>query len=207
MSLTLDEAARILGKSYRQVRYMIQNGEISATKSDGRWIIDDLPRSPGQTQAAQRKQARMVEVVEESLALPASGDRKRYSLRDLRAFQIGSDIYRESVQCFGKEHDACAALQQMLEHIARGCHRYRSEDKAIEYKIARDHASRAACAFALTVAVDGVSEAQALLDQVEQNLMAALAGLMRRMERPRKRTARTKPSDANEATPAKEAEA
>ena len=40
MQLTLSEAAAVLGKSERQVRYLISQGKLGASKSAGRWVID-----------------------------------------------------------------------------------------------------------------------------------------------------------------------
>ena len=40
MQLTLRQAADKLGKSIRQVRYMIQLGQLAATKFGGEWHID-----------------------------------------------------------------------------------------------------------------------------------------------------------------------
>ncbi len=38
MRLTLAEAAQRLGKSERQLRYKIEQGQITATKRGGRWL-------------------------------------------------------------------------------------------------------------------------------------------------------------------------
>ncbi|MBU0755808.1 MAG: helix-turn-helix domain-containing protein, partial [Planctomycetes bacterium] len=45
MNLTLKEAATLLGRSPRQLRYMIRAGKITALKKDGYWRIEstDLP--------------------------------------------------------------------------------------------------------------------------------------------------------------------
>jgi hypothetical protein len=40
MLLSLPEAARRLGKSERQVRYLIRNGQVPAQKTGGRWMVD-----------------------------------------------------------------------------------------------------------------------------------------------------------------------
>ncbi len=40
MKLSLAETATVLGKSQRQVRYMIQNGKLEAAKRGGRWQIE-----------------------------------------------------------------------------------------------------------------------------------------------------------------------
>jgi excisionase family DNA binding protein len=44
-SLSLAEAATVLGKSERQVRYMINNGRLKAVKIGGSWVVEssDLP--------------------------------------------------------------------------------------------------------------------------------------------------------------------
>ncbi|AUB82206.1 helix-turn-helix domain-containing protein [Candidatus Thiodictyon syntrophicum] len=39
MQLTLEQAAERLGKSVRQVRYLIQSGVLPAAKTGGRWLI------------------------------------------------------------------------------------------------------------------------------------------------------------------------
>ena len=64
MELTVRDAARILGKSERQVRYLIQTGRLSANKRDGQWKIsrDDLPRSKGQQRAERHKAERASDV-------------------------------------------------------------------------------------------------------------------------------------------------
>jgi excisionase family DNA binding protein len=155
MLLTLVQAAELLGQSRRQIRYLIKTGRLPAVKVGGHWRIDSerLPRSPGQRAAAERKQQHLVEVVEEALSLPSASDRKRYSVRDLRAFQIGAAIYRDAAARLAADHPAIQSLRQALEHVALGCHRFRQEDKVSEYQTARDHASRAAC----TLAIDATS--------------------------------------------------
>ena len=47
MQLTLEQAATRLGKSLRQVRYMIKSQRLPAQKVGGRWMVDsaDLPLS------------------------------------------------------------------------------------------------------------------------------------------------------------------
>jgi excisionase family DNA binding protein len=44
----IEQAAERLGKSVRQVRYLIQTGALRANKTGGRWLIDaaDLPLRP-----------------------------------------------------------------------------------------------------------------------------------------------------------------
>lgn len=187
MMLTLQQAANKLGKTRRQVLYLIQHGKLRSRKVGSHWRVhsDDLPLSPGQVQATERKQMRLANAVDDTLGLPAVR-RRRYSIKDLCAFQIGAPVLGATVAALGPEHEASKSLRLTLEELARGCHRYDSRDKASAYRSARDAASRAACELAL---VKDVDTAPQLLDTVEQELMAALAGLLRRLERRANRSA------------------
>ena len=51
MQLTLDQAATRLGKTARQIRYLIQSERLSAKKVGGRWVIEskDFPLSEGRS--------------------------------------------------------------------------------------------------------------------------------------------------------------
>ena len=53
MQLTIDQAAIRLGKTARQVRYLIQSERLPARKVGGRWVIEseNLPLSEGQEKA------------------------------------------------------------------------------------------------------------------------------------------------------------
>lgn len=166
MKLTLQQAADELGKSLRQIRYLIKLGKLPATKIGGRWYVDSdgLPRTPGQVAAHERKQARLLAVVEDTLGLPPPEQRRRYSLKDLRAFQIAALLYREAAAALDANHPACRALRDTLEALARGCHRYADADKAAAYREARDAASKAACELALA----DTTGAGELLERLEQ---------------------------------------
>ena len=56
MKLSLSQAAEQLGKTRRQIRYMIQEGRLEASKEGGRWSVDSgaLPLD-GPRQAAQAR--------------------------------------------------------------------------------------------------------------------------------------------------------
>jgi len=184
MLLTIEEAAARLGKSVRQVRYLIETNSLPAEKSGKRWVIDseNLPLSEGQQRAVDRKERQLRAAVEEGLGLSDSEERKpRYSVRDLKAFQIALPIQRRAVEHLGGDHPATLALHQVLEYLARGCHRFEHSDKAEAYRQARDAASFAVCELVLC----GSKEADELIVTIEQELMAALAGLLRRLERRR----------------------
>ncbi len=182
MQLSLEQAAGRLGKSTRQIRYLIQQERLKAQKVGGRWVIDseDLPLSQAQTQAVERKERQLRAAVEKGLDLPAESERQpRYSVRDLKAFQLALPIQRKALEQFGAEHPVTLSLRQVLEQLALGCHRFEYRDKAEAYRQARDAASLAVCELVLCAS----QEADELLTGIEQELMAALAGLLRRVER------------------------
>lgn len=182
MHLTLAEAAARLGKSERQVRYMIQKGSLPATKIGGRWTVDssNLPLSEGQREAMARKEQQLRIAVEEGLGLPASGGRRpRFSVNDLKAFQITLSAHRHAVEHLGSEQPATLALRTVLAELSRGCHRFEHRDKAAAYRAARDAASLAVCELVLL----GGEVAEELVKTLEQELMSAMAGLLRRLER------------------------
>lgn len=180
MDLSLPEVAARLGKSARQIRYMIKNGELTARKLGNRWFIDSatLPGSRGQDKAKQRQERQLRSAVEDGLGLTDDSARKRYSVHDLKAFQIALPVFDVVTERLGAEHPATAAMDAVLEHLTEGCHRYDYGDKAVSYRNARDAASRAV--FRLIASKHEC--AAALVTEIEQNLMAALAGLIRRLE-------------------------
>lgn len=185
MKLTLEQTAAHLGKSPRQVRYMIEQRTLPAEKIGGRWFIDSdhLPAAaPQQAKVQTRKQQRFSNALEDALEIDKATTR-RYSFRDLKAFQIGLPLYRQTCAAFSEEHPAAQALRRMLEQLAMGCHRFERNDKVLAYRTARDQASLAVCELALEESPAAVK----LMDGLEQDLMAALAGLMRRHEGRRQR--------------------
>lgn len=194
MELSLEDAATKLGKSVRQIRYLVKLGRMPARKVGGRWLVQVTTggtsdeagpeglRSP-KRQTAQRKREALRAAVEDALALPPSN--RRYSLRDLKAFQLGLPLYQQALAMLGTDHGASRALRQMLELLSRGCHRFDTADKAEAYRAARDAASQAVCELLLFP----TTGSEALVDGIEQELMAALAGLLRRLA-PRKQQGR-----------------
>lgn len=182
MKLTLEQAAARLGKSVRQVRYLIKMKRLTARKFAGRWVIEseDLPLSEPQVRAVERKERQLRAAVEQGLGLPDESERPpRYSVRDLKAFQVALPIQRKAADRLGAEHPATVELRHALECLTRGCHRFEHSDKAEAYRQARDAASQAVCELVLSENAD----ADALVTHIEQDLMAALAGLLRRVDR------------------------
>jgi excisionase family DNA binding protein len=185
MELSLTDAARLLGKSPRQVRYLIKNGKLTATKDGARWRIqsEDLPLSEGQLRARARKAQDARDLVEQALGPHGRLADKRYSVRDLRAFQAGAPLLPRLTEALGTDHPATTALRDALVALAQGCHRYHDTDKRDAYHLAREHASRATA----LVLLSGQDAATDLADGLEHQLMPAITGLVRRTERPGRR--------------------
>lgn len=173
----------MLGKSPRQVRYMLQQNELKAHKADGRWVFkrEDLPLSPTQQEARTKKAEALADIVQDALAPHTKPARKRYSVRDMAAFQVGKPQLTELCELLGAQHPAARALEEALILVTQGCHRFEPRDKLDAYRQARSHAA-AAVARLLLQEEARCLELGALM---EEELLPALAGLVRQSERPR----------------------
>ena len=179
MDLSLTQAAQLLGQSRRQVEYLIKTGRLTARKEGARWLVrdSDLPLSPGQRQAAERKSAALHAVAEEVLGERAP--RTRYSVMDLKAFRAALSAFGDGRRDLPQDHPALALLRAVLDDLAVGCHRFEHRGKAEAYGRARDGTSRAVCA----LLIEPPAGAEALVELLEQTLLPAISGLMRRAER------------------------
>jgi hypothetical protein len=185
MQLTLEQTATRLGKSQRQVLYMIRQNRLPAKKIAGRWFVEstDILQNDQQRRRSEHKERQLRAAVEEALDLSEDDLKTRYSVRDLKAFQIALPIYRKLCEELSDTHPAVQALRRVLEHLCRGCHRFARAEKAESYHAARDAASLVICELVLADS----PAAEPLIHTLEQDLMAALAGLMRRMDGRRRR--------------------
>jgi len=79
MQLSLAEAATLLGKLLRQVRYMIKCGQLEAAKVDGRWLINEaaIPLTAAQRGAIETRAATAREAFERRIG--EAGERRRLS--------------------------------------------------------------------------------------------------------------------------------
>ena len=186
MDLTIEDVATRLGKTARQVRYMIKMNRLRARKIGGAYFVADadLPLSDGQVAAQSRKAERLLEVADAALApaTAAAGTARRYSVRDLKAWQIAQPLHTSAAAGLGADHPATKRLYAALRCLARGCHRFDRDEKAAAYREARDHASDATTDLLLAKH----AEADAVAHTLEQELMPAMAGLIRRLERRRR---------------------
>ena len=179
MEVSLEEAAAILGKTSRQVRYLIDQKRLPAKKLGGKWRIDraDLQLDDDLRQRSTQRQDRLKAVVEDALT---PGQNRRYTLRDLRAVQVAMPIYRDLAARGNGSAQAAMHMRQCLDQLALGCHRYDHREKTTAYRAARDAASLAA--MELLLGQEAETE-DPLLRSIEQELMPAFAGLLRRSER------------------------
>ena len=181
MDLSLSEAARLLGKSERQVRYLVRGGTIPARKEKGRWVIrrEDLPLSEGQERAERQKTERAARLAEEILRPEGREGKKGGSVFDLHAFRDGTSLYHELLATLGAEHAAVGLLREALMLLACGYHEFEGEAKAELYAEARQHASRAVATLFLE---DGEAHEE-IAGRVESLLLPALGGLIHQAEK------------------------
>lgn len=176
MLLSLTQTAQLLGKTRRQVEYLIRQGRLKAQKTDGRWRIDeaDLPLSPGQRQAVRRR----ADALRDSALdiLDRDAPRPAYSMTDLKAFQAAAALRHDAGTDLAPEHPGLSRLHAAIEHLAVGCHRFERADKAQAYHAARDALALAACALHL----DPTAAHQTLAQRIETEVIPAVSGLVRR---------------------------
>jgi excisionase family DNA binding protein len=180
MKLSLNQAADQLGKTRRQIRYMIEQGQLPARKDGGRWVVEaeDLPLPAPQRAARDRREDSLRDAADRALG-PRAG--ARWGLRDLKALQIGIPLYHRCMALTGDAAAPSESLRTALELLAIGCYRFAAGDKRDAYQSARDAVARAA----LALAVQGGEPAEALLAEIERELLPAIAGALRRTERRR----------------------
>lgn len=181
MDLSLSEAARLLGKTDRQMRYLVCSGEIPARKDKGRWRIhrDDLPLGEGQERAQRQKDERAARLAEEILRPAAKGSKKGFSVREIRAYREGAPIYRQIVAEVGAEHPSVVLLREAFMLLACGYHEFEGDKKALLYAEARHQASRAA----MVLLLDGEEKYGELVGQLETILLPAVGGLIHQAEK------------------------
>ena len=120
MQLTIQQAARRLGKSERQVRYMLQQGKLAAEKQGGVWMIDSatLPASGGQQRSAERKQQRLRAAVDEAV-LRARSVVRVTGVRG-EPFYVPADEARLAVASKSRRIDARIRQINKVVPISRG---------------------------------------------------------------------------------------
>lgn len=183
MKLSLQETATVLGKSERQVRYLIRLGQLAATKDGGRWQVDsaNLPLTEGQRAALDAQLEKARSAVEKALSPLAkvsdkSEVKKSFSVTDLDAFSAGAEIYRQGLASLGVEAPEWQHLVAALTLLSRGCHSFHSAEKAKRFLEAREEAATAVAILLLSQRDDGLR--RILADRIEQELIPKISGLV-----------------------------
>ncbi len=187
MDLSIAQAAATLGKTERQIRYLIKTGRLKARRDGGRWLIasDDLPLSPAQRESMQKNVEAARQAVEQAIA-PATAaadgkatERKHYSVTDLKAFRIGEGLLAQVEQAGGSADVVAGLLRQALLHLTRGCHTFHPPQKVQRLGEARDLVADAVT----TLLLSGDEARRALALRIEQELIPCLGGLLASHER------------------------
>ena len=178
MQLSIQQTAELLGKTRRQVIYMIKQKQLPAQKVGGRWCVEraDLGVDEAKQQRTKVRAGQFREAMEEALA--SASKKQQYTMGDLYAVKIAIPIYRELLARGPEWESASTRLRECLDHLAVGCHRFNSREKSASYRSARDAASLAAMELLLR-SEDGND---ALLQRIEGELMHAFAGILKRSE-------------------------
>lgn len=188
MRLSLSQAATLLGKSERQLRYLVKTGQIPATKADGKWSIDeaDLPLTASQRSAIDARAEAARRAFEGALPptdkpdQPDAGRERVYTVTKLEAFRQGQALYRDA-RALLADDPACGLLFAALDHLTRGCHLFHADDKARAFALARAQASAALTHLLLGDAhPDG---RRRLAERLEAEVLPRIAGLVASCER------------------------
>lgn len=110
--LTLAEAAAWLGQSERQVRYLIQQGKLQATKLGRRWMISkEAVRSAPRIQRREAAKLEALEgVVRDVLDLPVASVAPRWTVTTMRAVGAARRAHAAVSERFGPEGPAPASV-------------------------------------------------------------------------------------------------
>ncbi len=99
MDLSLQQAAALMSKSVRQVRYMIAQGTLQATRTGRVWRIrqQDLPLSEAQQGKATRRRASLVNTAVRALGGGPNDRSSGYSFTQIRAASALLPLYRDAI--------------------------------------------------------------------------------------------------------------
>ena len=176
-NVSISEAAILLGKTERQIRYMIQKQTLDAYKDGSRWIISIKNRPKPETN--ERQMRGLQATVEATLGI-SDHKKTKWTVRSLDIFEKGRNIYLETQEKFGDKASAVLySLFLALQAITRGTHAYHRAQKIRNYQRARQYTCDAITQALLHKDVN----IHDVADKLEQDLLTHLSGLMRRAER------------------------
>ncbi|MEM7203294.1 MAG: helix-turn-helix domain-containing protein [Planctomycetota bacterium] len=191
MNLSLADTATVLGKSERQIRYLIRQERLPARKVGGRWVIDsaDLPLTERQRAEIAQRTETARQAFEQGIA-PATkatrDERKSYSVTDLDAFGIGLRTLRKMQSTHTPEDHTHSLVLTALEDLARGCHAFDPDAKSRHFSQARDAAAR--LLVHLLVPATASECSRELVQEIESQWIPKISGLIAAQEKRARRT-------------------
>ena len=182
---TLSEAAAQLGKSERQVRYMIRQGDLKALKVSGRWYVpaEAIEKTPARTARRQPKAEALRAAVDQALDAVAPAHAKPWTVRNIRAIQHAVALHGRLSSAFGADSPPAQQMAHALSHLVRGGYAFDRADKRACYQQAR----LTACDLLATLLLKTDDPAPELIEAIERDLMPTLVGLLRKTERASRR--------------------
>lgn len=202
MELSVNEAARLLGKSPRTVRHLVATGQLRGRREGVRWLIDrEALESISPAEAASRRaqvervRERVDAAMDRAAPPPADGRvRRAYSVRDLRAFELARELIAKVARArdasSGPAGDRLAraegSLRECLRALADGCHQFHAHAKADCYAHARSTACAAVADLLAFTAVHEQAEADEVAERIEAELLRSIRGLIRSAEKARR---------------------
>ena len=197
MEISVREAASLLGRSRRTVRAQLARGEIAGRKRGGHWRIDrrHLPLTADQHRALQKRAERVRGAVEAALPSRSAthrADRSR-SLVDLEAFRLGAAVLhdlRQHPQALPEaEHARIASvLERSLLDLAESSLQFDRDAKRQALHRCRAKLAEAVGLLALVSSVTPNASANGWMQRLEKEMLPALAGFARWVDRLRERT-------------------
>ena len=190
MIVSLTDAATLLGKTPRQVRYLIKQGRLPAKKVGGAWRIDtsELPLTESQRAALLERVEAVQGAIAETLKPAAAAAQEQgrsaskpekapFMVTQLRPFQLGAAVYAEIVA----DDPARERLRQCPSHGTRACHAFHPGDKTSRLAEARDLGADVVTWLRLHNGDQG--ERSAWADRLEQDVLPAISRLLGAHER------------------------
>ena len=144
---------------------------------------DALETTPVRQSRRQQKSDVLREAVDHVIASTTDGA-KPWSVRDMRAVQHTLQWHRQLVDAYGTDAIETRQVAGVVAFLVRGGYAYDRGEKRSAYHDARMRT----CDAVASLLLRGDEPAMALVAHAEQLVLPAVAGLVRRMERPRRRT-------------------
>ena len=193
MELSIREAAVLLGRSPRTVRAWAASGEIPAFKKGGQWRVrkQELPLTGVQRKRLEQRAERVVDAVKGAVGSRRS-QKERWTghrLAELEPFRLGLKVFRalqatDAVATPKAGVDSATELvAEALLLIGEGAHQFERNRKLIALARSRALLGRAAAQLLVDACDSQQQDRQSIVEEIEGEVIPALAALMRWAER------------------------